>query len=225
VNERPEPPDGERVVDWVVEHEQGPADVLHALDWPDPVRRTVWVLDVAAPALVLGSTQAVDAIDLDSLSRAGFELTRRRSGGGAVLLEPGRSVWIDAFIPRHDPCWNDDVGRSFAWLGQAWAAALDELGMRGAVVHAGGLQCGRYGRRVCFAGIGPGEVSIDGVKVVGLSQRRTRAGARFQCVVYRMYDPAPLIALADVVPADLPPVLVVDRPASAIESALLRHLP
>ena len=62
------------------------------------------------------------------------------------------------------------------------------------------------------------------VKLVGLSQRRTRAGARFQCVVHRRWHPGPYAALAGVEPDELPPVAVVDAPASAVESALLTHL-
>ncbi len=215
---------GGPVGDWLVERRHGPAADLHALDWPDPLARRVWILEVDAPALVLGSTQAADDVDLEQLARSGFELAHRRSGGGAVLLEPDGSVWIDVFIPRGDPYWQDDLSHSFTWLGQAWAASLADLAMGAGMVHEGGLACGQYGRQVCFAGLGPGEVTIGGVKVVGLSQRRTRAGARFQCVVYRAYDPAPLAALTDVVPAELPPVLVIDRPAMVIESALRRHL-
>jgi hypothetical protein len=47
---------------------------------------------------------------------------------------------------------------------------------------------------VCFAGLGPGEVTIGGRKAVGISQRRTREAARFQCVAYERWDPAPLCA-------------------------------
>ena len=36
---------------------------------------------------------------------------------------------------------------------------------------------------VCFAGLAAGEVTVGGAKVVGISQRRTRAGGRFQCSV------------------------------------------
>jgi len=209
---------------WTVERRQGRAGALHALDWPEPLGRTAWVLGVEAPALVLGSTQAADAVDADDLGAAGIEVARRRSGGGAVLMRPGGSVWIDVLIPRGDPHWDDDVGRSFTWLGETWARALADLGLPGAAVHTGALVCGRFGRQVCFAGIGPGEVTLDGVKVVGLSQRRTRAGARFQAVVHRVWDPAPLAAIAGVEPAELPPVAVVDRPAAAIEAALLDRL-
>ena len=45
--------------------------------------------------------------------------------------------------------------------------------------------------------MGPGEVERDGRKVVGISQRRTRAGARFQCVAYREWRPDRLLALLD----------------------------
>jgi lipoate-protein ligase A len=213
--------------EWVVERHRGSAAGLHALDWPEPVVPTVWRLEVDGPALVLGSTQDAGTVDTDRLAAAGIALARRRSGGGAVLLEAGRSVWIDVLVPRDDPRWVDDVGRSFTWLGEAWVAALADLGVDRdgeLVVHAGALRCGRFGKQVCFAGIGPGEVTLDGVKLVGLSQRRTRAGARFQCVVHRAWHPAPLVAIAGVEPGDLPPVAVVDRTADAVGSALLAHL-
>jgi lipoate-protein ligase A len=96
-------------------------------------------------------------------------------------------------LPAGDPHWEDDVGRSFHWLGRAWAGALADLGVD-ARVHTGAFEPGRWGRVVCFAGRGPGEVFVGGAKVVGLAQRRTRAGARFQCAVPLRWDPAPLVA-------------------------------
>ncbi len=55
---------------------------------------------------------------------------------------------------------------------------------------------------VCFAGLGPGEVTVDGRKLVGISQRRTRAGARFQCAVYSRHDSAVLPALLRLSPPE-----------------------
>ena len=218
---------------WTVERRRGPAAALHALDWPEPLGPTVWLLEVDRPALVLGSTQTESSVDRAVLAAQGIELARRRSGGGSVLLEPGASVWIDVLVPRAHERWDDDVSRSFRWLGAAWAAALGDLGLA-ADVHRGGLICGRFGRQVCFAGIGPGEVTV-GVgdpgeghagdqKAVGLSQRRTRAGARFQSVVHRSWNPAPLAALDGVEPDELPPVATIERRASVIEDALLARL-
>jgi hypothetical protein len=61
---------------------------------------------------------------------------------------------------------------------------------------------------VCFAGIGPGEVLLHGVKLVGISQRRSRPGSRFQCAVHTGWRPDELVGLlrADVPAAGLPPV-------------------
>ena len=100
-----------------------------------------------------------------------------------MLLEPDDVAWIDVIVPRGDPLWSDDVAVAAEWLGQVWVAALADLGVAGGVAHHGGLACGALGSVVCFGGTGPGEVLVGGEKVVGISQRRTRAGARFQCSV------------------------------------------
>jgi lipoate-protein ligase A len=196
--------------------------VLHELAWPEPLVPTVWVMEVEAPALVLGSTQRVDDVRRDRLDVPGLEITRRRSGGGAVFVAPGAQTWVDVLIPRNDPRWDDDVTRSFHWLGAAWRDALVELG-HDATVHTGALTCGAFGRQVCFAALGSGEVTIDGAKAVGLSQRRTRAGARVQCTCYRHWDPRPMAALG-VDPDALPPVAEIDLDPSVVVAALLSRL-
>ena len=85
---------------WQVERWWGSAAGLHGLDWPEPLSPTVWLMEVDHPTLVLGSTQRPDAVDADALGRAGIDVAVRRSGGGAVLVEPDGSVWIDVLIPR-----------------------------------------------------------------------------------------------------------------------------
>jgi lipoate-protein ligase A len=159
----------------------------------------VWVLDAAAPALVLGSTQSEELVDAEAAAAAGIELARRRSGGGVVLVVPGEVAWVDVILPAGDALWDDDVARAAHWLGRAWQAALAELGVGPTEVHEGPLACGPLGRLVCFATVGAGEVTVPGTdgprKVVGISQRRTRAAARFQCAAYRRWDPDQLARL------------------------------
>jgi lipoate-protein ligase A len=158
--------------------------------------RAVWVLEAAAPALVLGSTQAPDLVDAGRADGAGAAVVRRRSGGGAVWVDPATTAWVDVVLPASDPLWDDDVGRAALWVGRAWQAALADLGVTPTVVHDGALACGPLGRLVCFGTVGAGEVtSPDGRKIVGISQRRTRAAARFQCAAYSRWDPAPLVDL------------------------------
>lgn len=185
---------------WIVAHRRAPAAELHALDPPDDGRRRLWVLEPTAPAVVLGSTQPDSAVDREAARSAGVEVARRRSGGGAVWVAPGDPIWVDVIVPRSDPLRDDDVGRSFLPIGRAWAGALEASGVEGVEVNEGGMQAGEWSAAVCFAGRGPGEVFVGDAKVVGMSQRRTRAGARFQCAIPRRWDPDPLRSLLRPVP-------------------------
>lgn len=179
---------------WTVHEHRGSAAELHALDaedWPAP---SVHVMAVSAPAVVLGSTQRDDVVDRDAAERLGWNVARRRSGGGLVLVDPVDVWWVDVVIARGDPRWDDDVARAFAWVGEVWLAALRSAGEAGAdsmTVHRGPMLHGDAGRLVCFAGVGSGEVvDANGAKVVGMSQRRTRSRTRFQCSVLGRVDVA-----------------------------------
>lgn len=212
---------------WAVERARGAPSVFHARPMPDPVRRAVWVLEPDRPALVLGSAQRDTDVDHAAADTAGVEVVRRRSGGGAVLLVPGDVLWVDVLIPGGDPLWDDDVGRAFLWLGRAWAAALRSLGID-ARVHDGAMARSPWSGSVCFAGLGPGEVTVAGRKVVGISQRRTKAGARFQCAALSVWDPA---AIAELLAVDVDVDAVAAMAAgvgvdlAVLEAALLLELP
>ena len=147
-----------------------------------------------AGALVLGSGQRPGVVDAAAARRRGLTVLRRRSGGGAVLVSPSDLLWVDIVVPREDPLWHPDVGSAFGWLGHLWQRALAGCGIS-AEVHEGRYEPGPWGSLVCFAGHGPGEVFVAGRKVVGLSQRRSREGARFQCGLLRLWEPASLAEL------------------------------
>lgn len=181
--------------------------------------------------MVLGSTQGADVVT-DGPHR--LDVAWRRSGGGAVLVESNRLVWVDLVVPVTDRLWCTDVGRATWWLGAVWARALSLLGVDGAEVHHGGLVRSAWSSVVCFAGLGPGEVTVDGLKSVGISQRRTREGALFQCALPLAWDPAPLLMalrLSDAERASITSELaelvlpVVGRAAADVEAAFLSSLP
>jgi lipoate-protein ligase A len=163
--------------------------------------RSVVVFDVARPTLVLGSSQADDVVDWERVRERGVEVVHRRSGGSAVLVEPGAAVWVDVTIPAGDRWWDHDVGRAFHWLGAAWAEVLIAGGVL-ARWHDGAMQRTPWSPWVCFAGLGPGEVTVGGRKVVGLSQRRTREGALFQCCAALRWEPERLLDLLALGDAD-----------------------
>jgi lipoate-protein ligase A len=177
---------------WSVERYVGGAG--EHLGRPAPAGRVVRVLEVTGPALLLGSAQPGGDVDEAAAGRAGVEVMRRRTGGGAVLVEPGAALWLDVYLPPGDPRWEADVGRAFHWLGDAWAEALAEMGLD-AHWHDGAIQHSEWSRRVCFAGIGPGEVLVGGRKVVGLAQRRTREFTLFQCCALLTWNPQALLDL------------------------------
>ena len=182
-------------------HEEGPAGPFHQRDLSGaPGGTTAWFLTVTEPALVLGSTQDPAAVvDAGAASRSGVAVVRRRSGGGAVLLEPGRVMWVDLFVPAGDPLSEVDVGRAFHWVGRLWTGALAAVGVAGQW-HDGPLLHTPWSNLACFAALGPGEVTVDGRKVVGISQRRTRSGALFQCAALLDWDPQRLVALLALTP-------------------------
>lgn len=194
----------------------GSAATFHARPLEGRLVPTVHVWEVDRPALVLGSAQRDDVVDRAACEAAGVEVVRRRSGGGAVLLDPGAAVWVDVELPRDHLRWHDDVGRAAWWLGERWGAALADLGVADPTVHRGGLVVSRWSPLVCFAGLGPGEVTAGpgGPKVLGISQRRTRAGARFQCAVPLTWDVARIARLLDLPGADR--VTMVDELAVAV---------
>ncbi len=223
---------------WTVEHHTGSAAAFHERPLPSPVRRSVWWFVVDRPALVLGSAQDPAVVDAAAVARAGLDLVRRHSGGGAVLLVPGDVSWVDLLVPERDPLWDDDVGRAFDWLGDVWVATLASLGVEEPRAHRGSMRRTKWSDLVCFAGLGRGEVTVAGRKVLGISQRRTRAGARFQCALLHRWDPAALVdalaleptarrrasaALAGVAAGVSP-----QKPSNGtdqLESAFLSHLP
>ncbi len=187
---------------WVVRTSIGSAQDFHHRPFPGDTNQlagntaqfepTVWIHRVKRPTLVLGSTQDESILLAEEARAAGYEISTRRSGGGLVLVSPTTSCWIDILVPTNHDKWEHDISLAFHWVGELWAQALQELGIHDCQVHRGPLLNREHGRVLCFAGLGPGEVTLGGRKVVGLSQRRVRAGARFQGLLVGSWDSAPL---------------------------------
>jgi lipoate-protein ligase A len=191
---------------WEVDERSGPAETLHG-SWPaverDPSGRRVGVCRPTRAAVVLGSTQSPDVVDRAAARSAGLDVVRRRSGGGAVLVTPDDPVWVDVWVPSRDPMWQADVTAAFGWLGSAWARALERLGLGDVAVQgAGPGACTRWSSLVCFGGVGAGEVTVGGRKVVGLAQRRNRHGAWFHGACVVRWDPTALLGALDLPPAE-----------------------
>lgn len=212
---------------WHVSTRRGSAGQLHAGPDDSNVTRSATWCEVDRLALVLGSSQPESSIDIDACRRAGVDVVRRRSGGGAVLIVPGEMLWLDVIVPLGDPLWSDDVGRAMWWLGDVWSEALGACGVTGSEVYRGSLRSTAWSRLVCFDGLGAGEVLVGGSKAVGMSQRRTRSWLRLQSSVHLAWRPDLMVSLlAEPRPtgsALLEPFVVpvaAERLASAVEECL-----
>lgn len=145
-----------------------------------------------------------------------------------MLVGSGEVLWVDFVVPADDHLWDHDVRRAGYWVGEAWAAAISACGYGQPDVWRGGLRRGPSSDVICFGGLGPGEVTLAGRKVVGLSQRRTRHGALFQTAGMLVWTPGAYSRLiADVF--DEPALEQVATglgagAASGLEHALLQRL-
>jgi lipoate-protein ligase A len=175
---------------------RGTVAELHARDpLSGPVTRPeVWWMRPTDAGVVVGSRQSPAMFDADRCAAAGLAIVRRRSGGGAVLVDPAQMVWIDLVLPHGVA--PDDVRGAMVWAGERWSTALG-----GGRVHRGGMQSNAWSELVCFAGTGPGEVLIGNRKLVGLSQRRTRHGLRIQGLIHTSGSQQ---ALAGLLAVDVP---------------------
>ena len=216
---------------WKLHTEHVSAGEQHGRDLVS--ERGVWDVRVTQTALVLGSRQDVSLLNVDQCGRNNVEVVRRRSGGGIVFLAPGEHVWLDVVVPRGDVLWSDDVAQASWWLGDVWVQTLHSLGMSDVAVHRESLSSDAWGDLLCFAGVGPGEVVQQGnetvSKVVGISQRRTREYARFQCTIYTKWNPHDVETYVMNTPGNLSEiahrVATVQADQQAIVDTFVSHLP
>jgi len=177
--------------------------------------------EIDKPTMVFGTAQKGMSLE------AGIQCdyVYRKSGGGAVFLEPGQVLWVDFVIPREDPLWRNDIRRSSLWLGEIWVKAMKDIGLHGKV-HSTEIQKTDLSRLICFAGLATGEVTVSGKKTVGISQRRTREGAWFQCAALFSWPAKRIVELLQMEPTKriLDDLLELAAPLKADPDELLYSL-
>lgn len=119
----------------------------------------LWACVGLAPAVVLGRSQR--GLSTHPVVR----VQRRASGGGAVLTGP----WmLEAMLrlPRDHAIAARGPAEAARWFGELHLEWLRDQGIEGAALHEGRTTS----HWSCFAGLGPGEVLVQGRKLTGIAQ-------------------------------------------------------
>jgi lipoate-protein ligase A len=138
---------------------------------------------VVTMGLALQARQG-EILDATRCTERGVHIAPRQSGGGLVLLDDGMVCLAVALHESHR-LFDQDLTRSYRWIGEACAEGLRGLGIsaRRIVTAEARARSGALDPRLriaCFAGWSPHESVLGTRKVVGLSQVRRQAACVFQ---------------------------------------------
>ncbi|MGI8554584.1 MAG: lipoate--protein ligase family protein [Dehalococcoidia bacterium] len=168
---------------------------------------------IVPEALILGHGQRPERVNFEACRLAGIGVSRRASGGTAVLSGPDL-LGLDVVLPAGHPLALADITRSYVWLGEALAVGLRSLGVEAATVppdearaQARAVPPGDPLRLACYATLSPYEIVAGGRKLVGLAQARRRSGTLLQAGILLQWHPERLVPLLAVPPAEQQPMI------------------
>jgi len=166
-----------------------------------PEDQPILYWSVADPTgLVLGFSQKHSILNPAALVSLDLQIYHRRAGGTAVLVGP-HLLSLDVILPAGHPLIHSDIVESYRWFGEAWVAALRQLGVQArsvppAEAHAqrtlrkqpesGAYELLMY--RACYGSLSPYEVVVGQRKVVGFDMVRRRAGTLLQAGIVLHWD-------------------------------------
>ena len=99
-----------------------------------------------------------------------------------MLLRP-EDCWVELWLPATSPLERGDVRVDGLPGGRVVGRWRSPASASTAEAHRGALRDADQGAVACFAGLGPGELTVRGRKLVGLSQWRSREGALVSSVL------------------------------------------
>lgn len=133
------------------------------------------------PAVVLGGAQKSSPDMCQRSRQSGIDLLKRRAGGGAVLVGPWM-LSMSLVVPPGHPLASMGLHASYEWLGGVHAAALQSIGIASQVLRSDDIARREPDNALswaCYGGFSVGEIVVDGRKLVGLAQLRSKRGVLF----------------------------------------------
>ncbi len=173
-----------------------------------------------APSVSLGLRQAVPAW-LERCDSLGVEVVRRVTGGGAVLHAGDLTYCVAA--PAGAPGLPGDLRGSYEWIRARLVAGLERAGLAASTARS---SKGADRLELCFAGATGYEIELDGEKLVGSAQRRTRR-AFLQHGSIRISDDGALYRAltGESLAGPKPPPLLPDQLRTALVASFAGELP
>ncbi|QBD78298.1 hypothetical protein EPA93_20760 [Ktedonosporobacter rubrisoli] len=173
----------------------------HMLNTIQPEDLPILYWSLAQPTgLVLGFSQKLSVLNPAMLEAQGLPIYHRRAGGTAVLVGP-HLLSLDVVLPAGHPLVLSDIVESYRWFGEAWVAALKQLGIQTRTIAPNEAHAQRallkqpetrayetLMNRACYGSISSYEVVADQRKVVGLDMIRRRTGSLLQAGVLLHWD-------------------------------------
>lgn len=137
---------------------------------PPTLRLYSW----APPTLSLGYAQSIQDVDQDALTRFGWDLVRRPTGGRAILHVDELTYSITASLD--DPVSRGSLLDSYQRISQALLLALSLLGIKSDAKKL--YQASNQSKKepVCFEVLSNFEITVNGKKLIGSAQARKNGG-------------------------------------------------
>ena len=127
------------------------------------------------PTLSVGYSQdASREINLELCRELGIPVVRRPTGGKAVLH--GSEITYSVTAPNAHPSFAHGMRKTLRVIGNALLSGLEELGVCGAVLNdrENNSANGSLVSPACFASLNNFEILVEGKKLAGSAQKRTR---------------------------------------------------
>jgi lipoate-protein ligase A len=138
---------------------------------PPTVRLYGW----QTPTLSIGKNQNIDKeINLNRCRDLGIPVIRRPTGGKAILH--GNEITYAIAAPAKHSKFMGGIGDSLKTIGRALIYGLEELNISGSTLNEGDYSSPPENKNspACFASLNKFEILVDGKKLAGSAQKRTR---------------------------------------------------
>lgn len=137
----------------------------------DTDRIYVRIYEWLNPTISLGISQNIDAFDLKKMKQDGIDWVSRCTGGKAVWHEKEITYSVAAGIPNS--FFGNDLYSSYKVISDILTIFLAKLGLK-AQLQKTRISNRRQKSNICYRQASLYEVKIDGKKLIGSSQKRTK---------------------------------------------------